>query len=597
MKRKISNIFWACGVSATLLMQSCTLDEVNPGGFTLENLGTTPAGYETLLNQCYFGLERQFYNGIDFMGFMEGNTDLWTAKTNQMGQNDNVFKFFAGASPNQTFTNALWNAAYDGIGACNLAIETAPNCSFASEAERNAKVAEAHFLRAVYYYNLVEMFGGVVKLTAVQKTNNYAPERTSPIEIYRDVIIPDLRFAAEWLPVGGYDADANPTKKSALGYLAKACLATQQYDTTEFLQEGFDVAKKLIADCENGGADYMTYMYPDFDDVFKEANNHANKEALWKYTVFGGKTHGSSNGNYRTNRNDEHFLCQLNHFGARIDNQDVRLAWDGGVQGDFMPTQHLLSLYVQPNGTLDPRFHKLFITEWKANQDYTWTDGDAARYGKNASKVGSKINSGDVAIRFVMPQDADYATEVAGKSSSDYLLIDYKDVYNDAQKSIIMTAGDGENHYRYYYPSLNKHASSNYFVANASKMRNGNLNGVFPMRMAEVYFIAAEYDILLNGGSGAMAYINKVRQRAGADALSGAATIRTVLDERGRELCGEFTRFFDLKRTGMYKSSDYLQSTFPELAGYFKPEFALRPIPTNYTDVISTGANFKNPGY
>ena len=341
----------------------------------------------------------------------------------------------------------------------------------------------------------------------------------------------------------------------------------------------------------------MTYMYPDFDDVFKEANNHANKEALWKYTVFGGKTHGSSNGNYRTNRNDEHFLCQLNHFGARIDNQDVRLAWDGGVQGDFMPTQHLLSLYVQPNGTLDPRFHKLFITEWKADQDYTWTDGDAARYGKNASKVGSKINSGDLAIRFVMPQDADYATEVAGKSSSDYLLIDYKDVYNDAQKSIIMTAGDGENHYRYYYPSLNKHASSNYFVANASKMRNGNLNGVFPMRMAEVYLIAAEYDILLNGGSGAMAYINKVRQRAGADALSGAATIRTVLDERGRELCGEFTRFFDLKRTGMYKSSDYLQSTFPELAGYFKPEFALRPIPTNYTDVISTGANFKHPGY
>ena len=48
----------------------------------------------------------------------------------------------------------------------------------------------------------------------------------------------------------------------------------------------------------------------------------------------------------------------------------------------------------------------------------------------------------------------------------------------------------------------------------------------------------------------------------------GAATIRTVLDERGRELCGEFTRFFDLKRTGMYKDASYLQSTFPELAGY-----------------------------
>ena len=256
----------------------------------------------------------------------------------------------------------MWNAAYDGIGACNLAIETAPNCSFATDAERNAKWPKHHFLRAVYYYNLVEMFGGVVKLTAVQKANNYSPERTDALEIYRDVIIPDLRFAAEWLPVGNYDADANPTKKSALGYLAKACLATRQYDTTEFLQEGFDAARKLITDCEWWLELHDIHVCRFRRPVFKEANNKSNKEALWKYTVYGGKTHGSSNGNYRTNRNDEHFLCQLNHFGARIDNQAVRLAWDGGVQGDFMPTQHLLSLYVQDNGTLDPRFHKLFIT-------------------------------------------------------------------------------------------------------------------------------------------------------------------------------------------------------------------------------------------
>ncbi len=594
---KISNIFRVCGVGTVLMMQSCSLDEVNPGGFTLENLGTNPAGYETLLNQCYFGLERQFYNGIDFMGFMEGNTDLWTAKTNQIGQNDNMFKFFANAVPNQTFTNSLWNAAYDGIGSCNLAIKMADKCSFKTEEERNAKVAEAHFLRAVYYYNLVEIFGGVVKLSDVQTSNDYSPSRTEPIEIYRDIIIPDLRFAFKWRPVGSYSADANPTKKSALGYLAKACLATQQYNTTEFLQEGFNAAKELISDCEGGGSKYLAFMYSDFEDVFKEANNKENKEALWKYTVFGGKTHGSSNGNYRTNRNDEHFLCQLNHFGARVDNQDVRLAWDGGVQGDFMPTGHLLSLYVQEDGSLDPRFHKLFITEWKANQEYVWTEGDAQRYDKTSSKVGSKVNVDDVAIRFVMPQDANYDTEVAEKANSNYILVDYKDLYDNATKSIIMTDGNGENHYRYFYPSLNKHASSNYYVANESKMRNGNLNGVMPMRMAEIYLIAAEYDILLNGGAGAMGYINKVRQRAGAKTLGGSATIRTVLDERGRELCGEFTRFFDLKRTGMYKDASYLQSTFPELAGYFKPEYALRPIPSNYTDLITTGSLFINPGY
>ena len=58
-----------------------------------------------------------------------------------------------------------------------------------------------------------------------------------------------------------------------------------------------------------------------------------------------------------------------------------------------------------------------------------------------------------------------------------------------------------------------------------------------------------------------MGYINKVRQRAGATLLTGSASVRTVLDERGRELCGEYCRFYDLKRTGMFKDNSYLQAT------------------------------------
>lgn len=583
------------GLCAALALQSCSLDEVNPGGTDIENYATSVAGYQRILNQCYFGLERQFYTPNDFMYYMEGNTDLWTSKANRLGENDKIFKFFAGAAPDKTFTNALWNAAYDGIGGCNIAIRTAPKCPFANDAERNEKVAQAHFLRAVYYYNLVEIFGGVVRLDENNSTITYTPGRTEPIEIYRDFIIPDLRFAAEWLPKGDDTTDGYPTKKAALGYLAKACLATQQYNTTEFLNEGFDAAKTLITDCEQGGATYGAYMYGAYEDVFKEANNKANKEALWKISI---NPKGASNGNHKLNMNDNHFMCQLNHFGARIFGTEASIkAWDGGAAGTFMPTQHLMSLYVQADGSLDPRFHKTFITEWKANQKYEWTEGDAVNYDKSASKVGTKLDEGDLAIKIVMPQDADYDAEIAGKANSDYLLVDYKDVYKDSDKSIIMTKGSGENHFRYFYPSLNKHCSSNYYDANKKKNRYGNLNACFPMRMAEIYLIAAEYDILLNGGSGAMAYVNKIRQRAGANPLGGAADIRTVLDERARELCGEFTRFFDLKRTGMLKDASYLTATHPELAKYFKPEYALRPIPQNYTDVITNGANFQNPGY
>lgn len=60
--------------------------------------------------------------------------------------------------------------------------------------------------------------------------------------------------------------------------------------------------------------------------------------------------------------------------------------------------------------------------------------------------------------------------------------------------------------------------------------------------------------------------------------FQGTATVRIFLDERARELCGEYYRFYDLKRTGMFKSASYLEETYPDLAQYFNPNNALRLI-------------------
>lgn len=606
MKRNIKHLKNAMWVSllGAMALSSCSLEESNPGGFTLDNLATSKDGYETLLNNCYFGLERYFYGSagtgnVDegYMGFVEASTDLWTYSANKEGSYNHIYWMYAGASPNTTYTNNIWNGAYDGIGACNLAISLVGNAADMTTEEAEAYLAEARFLRAVYYYNIVEMFGGVYKSTEREASANYSPTRTEPLEIYRDIIIPDLQYAAEHLEVGT-DASLIPTKKAALGFLAKACLQSKQY-TDDYLQTGMDAAKQLINDCEAGGGTYNAYMYPDYSDVFKEDNNMTNREALWKYNLYADASgYGSSNGNFRLNRNHEYFTCKLSTFGARQDNQASRISGDaGGYEGSYMPTQHLLNLFVQKDGTLDPRFHNIFVTEWNANRDYTWTESDAEHYDKASSMVGQTISNGDEAIKFVMPQDEDYAAEVANKSNSAYLLIDYKDVYDDDSRNVIMKKGDGENMFRYFYPSLRKHNSTNFYIANEKKMRNGNLNAMLIMRMPEVYLIAAELDIYLNGGANAMSYINKVRNRAGAEQLSGTVTLRDVIDERGRELCGEYCRYFDLKRTGMFNDNTYLAETHPDLAQYFKPEYALRPISTTFIATISNGDTWQNPGF
>lgn len=602
MKKSFRNIYIAAALAMMAGgMQSCSLDEENPGGFTLEDLATQEAGFQELVNQCYFAMERYFYGTDGFMELTEGDTDLWTSCANDDKANQQYFWFFAGTSPNTTYTNNIWNGIYDGVGACNTVLANADKAkAFLSEEELNGKIAEARFMRAIYYFNAVEQFGAVTLNLEQSYTANYSPSRTEPIEVYRQLIIPDLEYAAQWLGKGTDDLCTTPTKKAALGFLAKACLQTYEYGTTEFLQKGMEAAQQLITDCESGGAKYGAYMYPDYADVFKEDNNWANKEALWKHRWYAGSNgHGSSNGNYKLNRNVEKFLCTLNKFGAREDNQQQRISWDTSYQGIFMPTQHLLNLYVQADGTLDPRFHQSFTTEWAANKEYTWKNADdVAVWGKSQNLIGQRINVSEKAIKIIMPQDADYAAEKANMANSPYLVVDYKAVYDDARKNVIMTdAAGNENQFRYFYPSLNKHNSSRWYVANSSKMRNGNLNATFMMRMAEVYLIAAELDIYLNGGADAMKYINKVRTRANATSLGGTATVRTVLDERGRELCGEYSRFYDLKRTGMFKNSSYLQETHPDLAKYFDPNYALRPISTTFTATIANGAEYQNPGY
>jgi hypothetical protein len=83
------------------------------------------------------------------------------------------------------------------------------------------------------------------------------------------------------------------------------------------------------------------------------------------------------------------------------------------------------------------------------------------------------------------------------------------------------------------------------------------------MRSAEAYFIAAEADARINGGSTTATgagYINALRERANTTTRSSYTTDQ-ILDERSRELYFEGFRRTDLIRYGYFggdKSGQYL---------------------------------------
>lgn len=590
-------------LAAGMLLVGCSLKEHNPSGFTVESAtSSTLQGYRNLVNNCYFGMERQLYGYNQWMMLCEAGTDIWTYQKNgtSFGQ---FFKY----TLNLGMMNTVWNVCYDGIGSCNSAIQHAPNAPFKTEEERNAVVAEAYFMRAMYYYNLVEQFGGVTVTTEPVTTVELRPEKMAPLDIYKKVIIPDLEFAAKWLPVG--NSVTKPSRKSALGFLARAYLQTVEYDDSRsFAGKALETARELITDCEAGGSKYSTFLYPTFEEVFLEANNLTNKEALWSHRFVVG---GVSNNAWVMNMNNELFYGVVTDFGAMQQSGTDYTTWGRRSGGQFMPTAHLINLFVQEDGTLDPRFRKSFQTRWTSNRaSWTWTDAALKIWDRGAGITNTtKLNNGDLAIDFVHPSDPDYATKVATKLDQPHIVVDFNDVYNAATGQVRMQYNrvnrplDGggtltTNPFWGLYPSLMKHNSSNYYVNNASNNRYGNLNATFMMRMAEAYLIAAEADIYANGGANAAGYINKLRSRAGANALAGPITVQTVLDERARELCGEYVRFYDLKRTRKLRK-DYLMSTNPDVGQFFNDNtHTVRPIPPNFLNTLKEGGiYYQNPNY
>lgn len=120
-------------------------------------------------------------------------------------------------------TNVQWDAIYTGIGDANLLIQNARNSTSTSTAIKSTSLGEGLFMRGYSYLRLVSQYGGV-PLVTIPTTTSFTLEftRATAQDVFTQIIT-DLDSAYNLLPNSG--GPYHITKDAAAHYLAKAYLS------------------------------------------------------------------------------------------------------------------------------------------------------------------------------------------------------------------------------------------------------------------------------------------------------------------------------------------------------------------------------------
>lgn len=529
-----------------VVLVSCkkTLTEYNPGGSTAESTYTTPEGFETLVNAAY-SYQRWWYGKEEGYNIAETGTDIWTSGSGDVSPD--LTRYLNLQSANAALT-AEWRELYAAVNLVNGGLNNIDKAGLPAS-RRNLREAELRFLRAFYYWHIVETWGGVH--FTLQETNGImTTANRTPVDTFYAQIFRDLDFAVKNL-IYPQPQWGRVTKPAAQAFLAR------MYLTRGMNQQAMDMADSVIQR-------YDFALQTNYADLWKMSNlknkeivyavNYNEDLALNDLANTTTNPYGHSRGS-----NSAHMLFLMKYDGLAGLQRDIPY---GRPFVRYMPTRFLLDLF----SDADNRHEGSFQRYWFANVRT------------------ANLNIGDTAVVCTVKEIPD-----AFEATRKYQIFDRSKTYN-ANGSV-----KNNNQYEQLSKFMDPTRAS---VGEAQSARD-----VFVIRLAEMYLIGAEAAMKLNRNDKARDYINVIRRRAAKtgrqaemEITSAQVNIDFILDERARELAGEQLRWFDLKRTG--KLIERVKAYNPDNAVNLQDHHLVRPIPQTQLDAITNKTEFKqNPDY
>ena len=438
---------------------------------------------------------------------------------------------------------------YAGITYCNHYLEVCDGVDA-------TRTAEVRFLRALYYYYLMDCFGNVPFATALSSSS---PEQIKRADLFNWIESELNEIRDQLLPpavrMEGQEAYGRADQDAADLLLARMYLNAEVYTGTARWQDAKTYAEKVIngphklwTQGKNGYSAYQMLFMGD------NGTNGASQEAILPLMQDGITT---------TSWGTTLFL--------------MASAWKADMDQSLYTVNGITAWL--PSGTVDN----------VKNDGVDTVLVKSYAYGTSEYWAGNRARSQLVA-KFFPNNDAPACniqemTEIAGDDRALFFSIDRELVVTTPTE---YTSGYAVGKYRNTYagdgaPHNSQFIDTDYFL----------------MRTAEAYLIAAEADARINGGTTTATgtdYVNALRKRANASTRT-SYTQQQILDERSRELYWEGFRRTDLVRFGLFNSGSYLwdwKAGSANGAG-FDAHLNLYAIPDE--DMNANPNLVQNPGY
>lgn len=229
----MKSLFYIPVISAALLLGSCSkfLDKAPLDSVNTSNFWQTEEDAIAAINGAYQPLQwPKLYN------LRMWTTDIWAGNSlvGAGGGTDGIetqdIANFVTSTDNAAALD-IWRGPAPGILRSNLVLKNVPGMKI-GESLKARILGEAQFLRAHYYFILVQLFGDVPLITDPQTpSDDLRPTRTPKAKVY-ELIIDDLNKAIGNLPTkSSYGASdlGRATKGAAIGMLMKVYLTLGNY--------------------------------------------------------------------------------------------------------------------------------------------------------------------------------------------------------------------------------------------------------------------------------------------------------------------------------------------------------------------------------